>query len=52
MLSRKGLIENRIIRSSNVRFDEGGLIIKLLPDEDADILISAGNRGESTGNQD
>ena len=50
--SRKGPIENRIVQSSNVRFDEGGLITKPLPDEDTDISIPAGNRGESSGNQD
>ena len=33
---RQGLLENRIVRSSNVRFNEGGLISKLLLEEDDD----------------
>jgi hypothetical protein len=32
--TRRGLLENRIVRSSNVRFDEGGLITKPFLDED------------------
>jgi hypothetical protein len=53
--SRRGPIENRIVRSSNVRFDEGGLITKPLPEEDeleeTNIQMPAGNRGENTENQ-
>ena len=52
MLLRKGLIKNRFIWSSNVRFDKGDLITKLLLDEDANILIPIRNRGKSTKNQD
>ena len=52
MLSRKGLIKNRIVWSLNIRFDEGGLIIKPLPEEDPDILIPTRNRSKSTRNQD
>ena len=52
--SRKGAPENRVVRSSNVRFDEGGLITKplLLLEEEADISIPMGTRGEVTENQD
>jgi hypothetical protein len=32
--THRGPLENRIVRSSNVRFDEGGLITKPFPDED------------------
>ena len=51
--SRKGALENRVVRSSNVRFDQGGLITKPLPEEEADtdILIPAGDGGEAE-NQD
>ena len=52
MLLRKGLIKNRVIWSLNIRFNKGGLITKLLLDEDANILIPARNRGKSTRNQD
>jgi len=45
--SRRGPLENRIVRSSNVRFDEGGLITKPLPSEQED-----GNRGDEVENQD
>ena len=52
--SRKGAPENRVVRSSNVRFDEGGLITKPLPlpEEEANISIPMGTRGEVTKNQD
>jgi hypothetical protein len=51
--SRRGPVESRIVRSSNVRFDEGGLITKPFPEEDeeADIQIPVRNRGEAA-NQD
>ena len=52
MPSRKGAPENRVVRSSNIRFDEGGLITKLLPEEEADISIPIGTRGKVTENQD
>jgi hypothetical protein len=45
--SRRGPLENRIVRSSNVRFDEGGLISKNLPIENDDFPIPAINRGEN-----
>jgi hypothetical protein len=55
VLLRRGLVESRIVRFSNVRFDEGGLIIKpLLEEEDkkeADIQIPVKNRGKAV-NQD
>jgi hypothetical protein len=55
VLSRRGLVESRIVRSSNVRFDEEGLITKpLLKEEDkeeANIQILVRNRGEAA-NQD
>jgi hypothetical protein len=50
VLSRRRPVENRIVRSSNVRFDERGLITKPLPEEDeeeADIQIPVKNRGEA-----
>ena len=47
---RKGPAENRIIRSSNVRFNKGGLIIKPLLEDDTDILVPTRNRGKSTKN--
>jgi hypothetical protein len=53
--SRRGPVESKIVRSSNVRFDEGGLITKPLPEEEdkeeADIQIPVRNRGEAA-NQD
>ena len=48
-------IKNRIVRSSKVRFNKGGLITKSLPEEDntdISILIQAGNRGKNTENLD
>jgi hypothetical protein len=52
--SRRGPVESRIVRSLNVRFNEGGLIIKPFLEEDkeeANIQIPVKNRGE-TANQD
>ena len=53
--SRRGPVESRIVRSLNVRFDEGGLITKPLPEEEdkeeANIQIPVKNRGEAA-NQD
>ena len=49
----KALIKNRIVQSSKVRFNKGGLITKSLPKEDDTdilILIQAGNRGKNTEN--
>ena len=46
-------VKNRIVQSSKVRFNKGGLITKSLPKEDdtnISILIQAGNRGENTEN--
>jgi hypothetical protein len=54
VLLRRGPVESRIVRSLNVRFDEGGLITKPFPKEDeeeADIQIPVKNRGEAA-NQD
>jgi hypothetical protein len=54
VLLRKGPVESRIVRSLNVRFDEGGLVIKPFLEEDekeADIQIPVRNRGEAV-NQD
>ena len=48
--SRRGPLENRIVRSSNVRFDKGSLISKnlLIPEnKNNDFLIPAINRGEN-----
>src|SRR6202021_354505 len=48
--SRRSPLENRIVKSSNVRFDEGGLISKNLPipeNKNNDFLIPAINRGEN-----
>jgi hypothetical protein len=49
VLLRRGPVESRIVRSSNVRFDEGGLITKpfLEEDKEADIQIPVRNRGEA-----
>jgi len=47
---KKGLIKNRIIQSSNIRFNERGLITKPLSEDDTDILIPTKNRGKSTKN--
>ena len=52
MLLRKGLIENRIIWSLNIRFNKGDLITKPLLEEDPNILIPTRNRSKSTRNQD
>ena len=49
---RRGPAKNRIIQSSNVRFNKGGLITKPLSEDNTNIPIPAGNRGESTKNQD
>jgi hypothetical protein len=51
--SRRRPVESKIVRSSNVRFDEEGLITKPFPkeDEEADIQIPVKNRGEAA-NQD
>jgi hypothetical protein len=50
---RKGPVESRIVRFSNVRFNKEGLIIKpfLEKDKEADIQILVKNRGE-VANQD
>ena len=47
---RRGLTENRIIQSSNVRFNKRDLITKPLSEDNTDILIPAGNRGKNTKN--
>jgi hypothetical protein len=55
MLLRRGLVESRIVRFLNVRFNKEGLITKLLlkeeDKEEANIQISVKNRGEAA-NQD
>ena len=53
MMIIKAPVKNRIVRSSKVRFNKGGLITMSLPEEndtDISILIQAGNRGENTEN--
>ena len=47
---KRGPAENRIIQSSNIRFNKEGLITKPLSKDDTDILIPAKNRGKSTKN--
>ena len=47
---RRGLTENRIIQSLNIRFNKRDLITKPLLKDDTDVLIPARNRGESTEN--
>ena len=49
---RKGPAENRIIQFLNIRFNEGGLITKPLLEDNTNIPIPIGNKGESTKNQD
>ena len=49
---RKGPAKNRIVWLLNVRFNEGGLIIKPLLEDDTNILIPARNRGKNIKNQD
>jgi hypothetical protein len=51
ILTRRGPLENRIVQSSNVRFDEGGLITKPHSIDEADISLPIGNRGDQE-NQD
>jgi hypothetical protein len=53
VLLKRGSVESRIVRSLNVRFNEGGLITKPFLEEDkkADIQILVRNRGEAV-NQD
>ena len=48
--SRKGPTENKIIQSSNVRFDKRGLITKPLLKDNTNIPILIKNRGESIKN--
>jgi hypothetical protein len=49
MLLKRGPVESRIVRSSNVRFNKGGLITKLFLEEDkkANIQILVKNRGKA-----
>ena len=49
---RRGLTENRIIQSLNIRFNKRGLITKSLLKDDTDVPTPAKNRSESTKNQD
>ena len=49
---RRGPTENRIIRSLNIRFNERGLIIKPLLENNTNILIPVKNKGKSTENKD
>ena len=39
ILLKKGLVENRNIQSLNIKFNKRGLIIKLLLEDNTDILI-------------
>ena len=52
--TRSGPPESKIVRSSNVRFDEGGLITKPLPykNDTENDSTPAGATGEESGNQD
>ena len=50
ILLRKGPTKNRIIQSSNIRFNKGGLITKPLLEDNINILIPTKNRGKSTKN--
>jgi hypothetical protein len=49
MLLKRELVKSRIVRSSNVRFNKGGLITKpfLKKDKKANIQILVKNRGEA-----
>ena len=47
---RRGLTENRIIQSLNIRFNKRDLITKPLLKDNTDILIPAKNKGKSTKN--
>jgi hypothetical protein len=55
MPSKRRPVKSRIVRSSNVRFNKGGLITKPLPEkedkEEANIQIPVKNKGE-VANQD
>ena len=47
---RRGPAKNRIIQSLNIKFNKEGLIIKPLSEDNTDVLIFTGNRGESIKN--
>ena len=47
---KKGPVKNRIVQSSNIKFNKKGLIIKPLLKDNTDIPIPAKNRGKSTKN--
>ena len=49
---KKGLAENRIVWSLNVKFNKRGLITKPLLENNTNILILTKNKGKSTKNQD
>ena len=47
---RREPIKNRIIQFLNIKFNKKSLIIKPLLEDNTNIPIPAGNRGESTEN--
>jgi hypothetical protein len=53
MLSKREPVKSKIVRSSNVRFNKGGLITKPFPEKnkEANIQIPVKNKGEAA-NQD
>ena len=50
ILLKKGPVKNRIIQSSNIRFNKRGLITKPLSENNTNVPTPAKNRGESTEN--